>query len=235
MAGGGEVRNSGRTRRAIGSIAQPLLVAAAVAAAILVAACGSAPDAPTGGAGPTSPPATAEDSPRAASPSPSSEATPADVVSDGLPGPGGSTVDPAAGRAADEAYVPESSIDAVEKRLNVTVNGETVYIKNGGQVVLGDGLVAEIFVDPYPPSTLRSWLDIYLTKDGEPVTGASIGIEYDMLAMLHGPFWGEADKLGGGHYLFTLDYIMFGAWDQFVTIRMGLERIRFPVVLVAYP
>lgn len=210
-------------------------MAAAAVAAILVAACGGAPDAPAGGAGSVSPLATSEDSPRAALPSPSSEATLADVVSDGLPGSGGSTVDPAAGRAADEAYVPESSIDAVEKRLNLTINGETIYIKNGGQVVLGDGLVAEIFVDPYPPSTLRSWLDIYLTQDGEPVTDASIGIEYDMLAMLHGPFWGEAEKLGGGHYLFILDYIMFGAWDQAVTIRMGLERIRFPVVLVAYP
>ena len=139
------------------------------------------------------------------------------------------------GQEADKPYVPESSVDTEDKRLNVTINGETVYIKNGGQVVLGGGLVAEIFIDPYPPSTLRAWMDVYLTQDGEPVTDASIGLEYDMLAMLHGPFWGEAEKLGGGHYLFILDYIMFGAWDQLLTIRMGLERIRFPVVLVAYP
>lgn len=197
-------------------IALRVVVATAVAAAILAAACGSAPAAPS-------------DAPETTSPS--SETPSAQVVTDT---PANSS-QPTAGPGADQAYVPERSIDTEEKRLNVTLNGETVYIRNGSQVFLGDGLAVEIFVDPYPPSTLRTWVDLYLTRDGEPVTDASMGIEYDMLAMVHGPFSGVAEKLGGGHYLFTLDYIMFGPWDQAVTIRIGLERIRFPIVLVAYP
>ena len=117
----------------------------------------------------------------------------------------------------------------------MTLGGETAFIQNGSPVLLGDGLAVEIFVDPYPPATLRTWMDFYLTQNGEAITDASMGIEYDMLAMVHGPFWGEAENIGGGHYLFTLDYIMFGPWDQTVTIRIGQQRIRLPVVLVAYP
>jgi hypothetical protein len=131
--------------------------------------------------------------------------------------------------------VPEESVDTEEKRLNVTVNGKTTYVKNGGQVVLGNGRVIELFVDPWPPSTLRAYLDIYLEENGEPLEDASIGIEYDMLAMVHGPFFGSSDNIGAGHYVVTMDYIMFGPWDQAVTIRIGLDRIRIPVVIVAYP
>jgi len=135
----------------------------------------------------------------------------------------------------DAPFVPEDSVDTEVKRLNVTVNGKIVYIKNGGQVVLGDGRVIEIYLDPYPPTTLRTYMDIYLEENGEPLDDASIGMEFDMLSMVHGPFFGEAEKVGDGHYLLTLDYIMFGAWDQTVTIRIGLDRIRVPVVVVAYP
>ena len=88
---------------------------------------------------------------------------------------------------------------------------------------------------PIPPTTLHSVLDVYVTQDGEPLSDISVDVEFDMLSMLHGPFSATARDIGGGHHLATLDYIMFGAWDQFVTIRIGLERIRFPVVIVAYP
>lgn len=131
--------------------------------------------------------------------------------------------------------VPAGSRDTVDKRLAVMLNGQTIYIKNGGQVVLGYGLAVEIYVDPYPPSALRSTMDFYLTRDGQGLADSGIGIDYEMLAMAHGPFSAEAKKIGGGHYLVTLDYIMFGAWEQNVTIRVGLQRIRFPVVVVAYP
>jgi len=131
--------------------------------------------------------------------------------------------------------VPEDSVDRTDKRLGVTVGGETVYIRNGGRVEMGDGLAVEVYIDPYPPTTLHSILDVYVTRDGEPVPDVSVDVEFDMLSMLHGPFNATARDIGAGHHLTTLDYIMFGAWDQFVTIRIGLERIRFPVVIVAYP
>jgi len=135
--------------------------------------------------------------------------------------------------SATDPWVPAESRADKSSRINVL--DDQIFIRNGGEVRLGEDTAIEVFVDPYPPSTLTSWLDIYLTRDGEPVADASMGIEYDMLAMAHGPFWDEADNIGGGHYLFSLQYIMYGAWDQMITVRIGLERHRFPVVLVAYP
>lgn len=135
--------------------------------------------------------------------------------------------------SATDPWVPAESRADRSSRINVL--DDQIFIRNGGEVRLGEDTAVEVFVDPYPPSTLTSWLDIYLTRDGEPVADASMGIEYDMLAMAHGPFWGEADNIGGGHYLFSLQYIMYGAWDQMITVRIGLERHRFPLVLVAYP
>lgn len=201
-------------------VAHKVLAAATAAAAIfLLTACGGAPDSRPDTTDASTPPASI--GPNQGGPAPSQETTAT---------PAASTTS-----ADDFGYVPESSIDTQDKRLNVTLNDETIYIRNGGQVVLRDGLAVEIYVDPYPPATLRTWLDFYLTKGGEPVTNASMGMDFDMLAMEHGPFWSEAENLGGGHYTFTLDYIMFGPWDQLVTIRYGLERIKLPVVLVAYP
>ena len=150
------------------------------------------------------------------------------------PGATGSrdTADP---RAGADPFVPDESIDTVDKRLYVTVGGQTHYIRNGGRIEMGDGLEVEVYIDPYPPTTLHSILDVFVTRDGEPVPDISVDVEFDMLSMLHGPFAATARDIGGGHHLATLDYIMFGAWDQFVTIRLGLDRIRFPVVIVAYP
>lgn len=132
-------------------------------------------------------------------------------------------------------YVPEASKDAIDKRLAVVLDGQTTYIKNGGRVVLGDGLAAEIYLDPYPPSTLRSTMDVYLTRDGAALADGGVEIAYEMLAMAHGPFSAEAKKIGGGHYLVSLDYIMFGPWEQVLTVRIGLQRTHLPVLVVAYP
>lgn len=137
--------------------------------------------------------------------------------------------------SAAPPYVPTDSRDVVDKRLAVTLGGETTYIKNGGQVVLGDGLVAGIYLDPYPPSALSSTMDVYLTRHGGALADGGVEVAYDMLAMTHGPFSAEAQKIGGGHYLVSLDYMEFGVWQQVVTIRIGLQRIRLPVLVAAYP
>lgn len=137
--------------------------------------------------------------------------------------------------ASAPLHVPADSVDTVDRRLGVTIDGQTTYLKNGGQIVLGGGLAVELYLDPYPPAVLRSTMDVYVTRGGDPLTDGGVEIEYDMLAMAHGPFSAEAKKIGEGHYLVALDYIMFGPWEQIVTLRIGLQRIRLPVVVVAYP
>ena len=212
-------------------------VAAVVTAAVLAAACASATD-----ARPATPAATGptplEDVQTAA---PASPASPADAEADAERDAGSETSDAAAGTTASAALTSQEA----GVPLNKPGHGRQTPQRDAGW---RDGVYPERqpgapwrrpgggdFRRPVPPATLRTWMDFYLTQNGEAITDASMGIEYDMLAMVHGPFWGEAENIGGGHYLFTLDYIMFGPWDQTVTIRIGQQRIRLPVVLVAYP
>lgn len=133
--------------------------------------------------------------------------------------------------------VPASSIAGKDHRLEVIFNEERIALRNGGRFNLGDGLSVEVFVDPYPPTRLKAWVDLYLTREpgGQPVTDAEIIMEYDMLFMYHGPFKAIGDNLGDGHYLFELDYIMFGAWDQGVEIRLPDKRYETVLIIIAYP
>lgn len=133
--------------------------------------------------------------------------------------------------------VPPQSVaaTAADRRMYIPLNSNRVYIRNGGRIDLGDGYAVEIYVDPFPPRTLKGSMDFYLTRDGQPVIDAGMEIAYDMLAMAHGPFSDESENIGGGHYLFNLNYIMFGPWDQTITVRIELRRIKVPLVLVAYP
>ena len=112
------------------------------------------------------------------------------------------------------------------------LDGQTVYLRNGGRVILGDGLAVEIFADPYPQSLLRSTLDFYLTRAGSAVTGAGVGVDYDMLGMSHGPFSADATETGAGHYVVSLYYNGSGLWEQDITISISLQRIRIQVVVV---
>ncbi len=132
--------------------------------------------------------------------------------------------------------VPRSSI-AKDSRIDIVIRGERVPLRNGGRIDLGQGLAVEVFLDPYPPTRLRAWLDLHLTRGAKarPVTDAVTAMVYDMRYMSHGPFKARAKNLRDGHYLFTLTYIMYGAWDQLVTIQVGRRSYELPVVLIAMP
>lgn len=140
------------------------------------------------------------------------------------------------------AKVVASSIGPDDSRLRVKLGGlssDSIPILNGGLVDFGNGLKAELFVDPYPTDTLTSWVDLYLT-DGpldQPVDDAHVQMEYDMWSMAHGPYVGLADNSINGHYVFRLDYIMFGAWEQVLEVRKaGSDEIhRITLMIVAFP
>jgi hypothetical protein len=140
------------------------------------------------------------------------------------------------------ARVIPTSLGPEDSRLRVKLgwlDADSVPILNGGIVDFGDGLMAELFVDPYPTNTLTSWVDLYLTDSatGEPVDDAHVIMEYDMWSMAHGPYIGFADSSANGHYVFRLDYIMFGAWEQVLEIRSrGSDDLhRLVVLIVAFP
>lgn len=99
---------------------------------------------------------------------------------------------------------------------------EPVPLRNGQAVPLGDGVDAEVFLAPYPPVGLSAKVDsdIYLVRDtGEPIPDGAVTVVYDMLTMTHGPFEVAFENLGNGHYLATLDFLMFGAWRLDFTIE----------------
>ena len=88
--------------------------------------------------------------------------------------------------APKSTFTPEvlpSSKTNGTNQLAVIFDKEWIYINNGGKIDLGDGLLMELFVDPYPPTRLRAFLDVYLTRDDVPVTEAEVEIGYDMLGM----------------------------------------------------
>lgn len=102
---------------------------------------------------------------------------------------------------------------------------------------LTDDLGVRITVDPYPPSGLSAQvvLDLYLYDSaGEPVRGAAIQIFYDMLSMSHGPFQPASREQESGHYLASLDLIMFGNWGMEIEILEpnGTTPIRLRIVVV---
>ena len=132
-------------------------------------------------------------------------------------------------------HVISGQLPSGQGRIIVTMDDDDVPVDNGARLQLGSGVVAELCLDPFPPATLSMLLDVYLEIDGQPVEDGSVAIEYDMLAMVHGPFTGTAQSIGGGHFIVPLDYIMFGAWDQALTIRAEDRRLRLPVVIVARP
>jgi hypothetical protein len=138
--------------------------------------------------------------------------------------------------------VLESSVDHERNLLQVKVQGtegRRVSMKNGGSIRLRDGLVAEIFVDPFPTHTLTAWVDMYLHDgSGDEYTDVKVQIDYDMYSMGHGPFYTIADKSPNGHYTFRLDYVMFGPWMQLLEVPdPELEDVSYDieVVIVAVP
>lgn len=129
---------------------------------------------------------------------------------------------------------PASTVETGQ-RLVVTIADEQYGLKNGGTVRLGMGVTAALYLDPYPPATLSSTLDVYLEEDGRAVDDGFVSVAYDMLAMAHGPFNATAKGIGGGHFLVPLNYTMFGSWEQTLTIRAGARRVELPLVVIAHP
>lgn len=140
-----------------------------------------------------------------------------------------------------EPDVLVSSVDTERSLLQIKYEGsggDRVPMKNGGTVRLREGLVAEIFVDPFPTNSLTAWIDVYLhTGAGSDFQGANVVISYDMLAMGHGPFLGSADKNPNGHYTFRLDYVMFGSWTHHLAIQdpETNDEYRLEIIVVAVP
>lgn len=156
-----------------------------------------------------------------------------------LPKPAGAAraTDLAAGAISRRVRVAPSSIGSRDSRLEIVVGKKHVSFRNGGRVELADGLVAELFLDPYPPSKLRLWLDLQLTRapNGTPVRNAKATAEYDMELMPHGRLQATAKSVGSGHYLYALEDSMYGAWGHRLRLQVGKRAYELRLVVVTSP
>ena len=162
------------------------------------------------------------------------EPAPAATVGGAVPSPTPAAA-PVSPTNNDQPGVDATSRVDSGARLIVTVGEEDIGLKNGGTVRLGHGVTAELFLDPFPPTTLSATLDVYLERDDVAVEDGFVSVAYDMMAMEHGPFGSSAKGIGGGHFLVPLDYIMFGTWDQTLTLRAGDVRSDLRIVVIARP
>jgi len=140
-----------------------------------------------------------------------------------------------------DSGVLATSVDNERRLLQIKlhgIDGGRIPMKNGGAVRLNENLIAEVFIDPFPTHTLTAWIDLFLRDaSGAPVGDANVLIDYDMFSMGHGPFFTTSEKSPNGHYTFRLDYVMFGPWEQILTIQDPSSDTEYTmdVVVVAVP
>ncbi len=153
----------------------------------------------------------------------------------------GATLSATVTRPSELTAAPPTAPTENPSQLYLILDGEPTPIENGESVQLTDELGVQLTVDPYPPSGLAAQvvLDLYLFDPaGEPVRDAAIEISYDMLSMPHGPFQPAVREQESGHYLTSLDLIMFGNWGMEIEIlptnAAGPARLRI-VVIVTLP
>ena len=143
--------------------------------------------------------------------------------------------DPASAHGAN----PEPT--GVPSNLYLILDDGNVPIENGESYQLNEELEVQMTLDPYPPIGLSAHLvlDLYLTdRLGAPIDDADISLRYDMFDMTHGPFESQMINRGNGHYLASLDLIMFGAWGIETTIRTSFQSEPYQLrnaVIVSLP
>ena len=134
---------------------------------------------------------------------------------------------------------PEQTL--VPSNLYLILDDGNIPIENGDSHQLSNELEVQITVDPYPPIGLSAHLvlDLYLTnRFGTPIKDADISLRYDMFDMTHGPFEPLMINRGNGHYLASLDLIMFGAWGIETSIRTSIQSEPFQLknaIIVSLP
>lgn len=111
-----------------------------------------------------------------------------------------------------------------------------IRVENGGTVALPDGYAVTVHVDPFPPSSFNVDVMIEVTKDGEPVSGATVDTLWDMTLMTHGPFTTTLDASGDNAYGTSYDFFMFGPWYVDTTVAApGVEPVEFRLSIYVWP
>jgi hypothetical protein len=144
------------------------------------------------------------------------------------------------------ANAPSSASDALTRQgegaLEIPritfVSDDTgaIRVENGGTVALADGYAVKVTVDPFPPASFAIDVTLELSKDGEPLTDATVDTVWDMTVMAHGPFDTTFDPLGSGTFETSFDFFMFGPWYVDTTVTTpGAEPVDFRLSIYVWP
>lgn len=118
----------------------------------------------------------------------------------------------------------------------VTEDTGTLRVENGGTVALADGYAVTVTIDPYPPSAFKLQMRLDLSKDGEPITDATVDTVWDMAVMAHGPFTTRLDPAGQGEFDAAYDFFMFGPWYVDTTVTTpGAAPVEFRLSIYVWP
>jgi hypothetical protein len=138
---------------------------------------------------------------------------------------------------ASEALTRQDDAVAGIPRLRyITPETGEVRLNNGDTIPLGDDIRMTLNVSPFPPDAFDVDVEIELTRDGQPITDASINTVWDMIVMGHGPFVSPIPHQNGGTYTVHYDMFMFGPWQLDTTLSIpGLDPIEFALSLYVWP
>lgn len=133
-----------------------------------------------------------------------------------------------------DAAAEASGID----RLSYRIGDVDTVIPNHGVVPLGDDLLFEVAVSPYPPTSFDLDVELLLTTvQGAPIIDAEITTIWDMEFMPHGPFNTQFESVGDGRYTAFLDLFMVGPWklDLDVAVPANQNPERVSITIYVWP
>lgn len=146
---------------------------------------------------------------------------------------------PTSGASVEFVIPTPTGSDSVAARFTDTdpqlgfVQGEqAIALLNGGRLPLGDDKIAEVFLAPYPPDWQTDLHLFLMTTDSfDPITDVEVDLEYDMTFMNHGIAAQVGTKMGEGHYILPLSFLMYGDWnvDTRINFPEGEQALRFIV------
>ena len=129
---------------------------------------------------------------------------------------------------------PSDTLRGID-RLTWVVGDDRAVIPNDSVAPLGDELVFEISVSPYPPTSFDLTVDLLLTTvAGEPVPDAEINTIWDMSLMYHGPFDTQFTGGGDGTYTAFFDLFMVGPWELNLTVDVPTLQTTKQATLIVY-
>jgi hypothetical protein len=137
--------------------------------------------------------------------------------------------------SSTEDALTRGSSDSGLPRLTFITEDDSFAIDSGDTVSLGDGYSVRVSLDPFPPAQFDVAVEFAITRDGSPVTDATIDTVWDMTFMRHGPFDTRLAPADGGAYTADYEFFMFGPWQLDTVLTTPDARHEFAVSVYVWP